>query len=55
MDLSVLWELVKKDAPQVRARQHLSTLAIEIQAQIKLWQGVAQTKEGAQRRVMDNY
>lgn len=55
MDLSVLWEVVDKDAPQVRARQHVSTLATEIQGQIRLWMDAAQATQDAQGRVMDNY
>lgn len=55
MDLSVLWEIVDKDAPQVRAREYLSTLATEIQGQIHLWMEAAQSMDDAQRRTMDNY
>lgn len=55
MDLSVLWEVFNRDAPQVRARQYLATLATEIQGQVQLWLEAVQSMERAQEQVMSHY
>ena len=55
MDLSVLWEVFNEDAPQVRARQYLATLATEIQGQVQLWLEAVRSMENAQNQVINNY
>ncbi|KAH6918038.1 hypothetical protein BKA70DRAFT_7014 [Coprinopsis sp. MPI-PUGE-AT-0042] len=50
MDLSTSWEVVPNDAPQVRARQYLLTLADEIQGQINLRLEAARRREEEMRK-----
>jgi hypothetical protein len=51
MDFSTMWEDVPRDAPQIRARQHLLSLAAEIQGQTILRMEAARKKKEELRKL----
>ena len=45
VNLSVLWEGMREDPAQIRARKYVVDAVSEIQAQLRFWLSAAQTKK----------